>query len=79
MQALTSSSGFHGWLLGTTPMMDHQVVFERKKRWLTADRKKIEKGKKMGNRKKTGRKSRRIFPTCLFRHPDYCFRTPLTS
>jgi hypothetical protein len=33
-------------LLGTMPMMDDQVVFERKKWGLTADRKKIEKGKK---------------------------------
>ena len=60
-------------------MMDDQVVFERKKRGLTADRKKIEKEKKMGNRKMTGRKRRRMFSTCLFRHPDYSFRTPLTG
>jgi len=58
-------------------MMDNQVVLERKKRWLTADRKKTEEGKKMGNRKKARRKRRRIFPTCLFRHSDYNFRTPL--
>ena len=58
--------------------MGDQVVIERKKRLLTADRKKTEEGKKMGNRKKTGRKKRRIFPTCLFRQPDYNFRTPLT-
>jgi hypothetical protein len=61
MQALASSSGFHWWLLGTTPMMDDQVVFERKNPLLTADPKKIEKEKKMGSRKKAGRKTEEYF------------------
>jgi hypothetical protein len=50
MQTLTSSLLFHWRLLGTPPMMGDQVVIERKKPGLTADRKKTDKAKKMGSR-----------------------------
>jgi len=59
--------------------MDHQVIFEREKRCLTADRKKTEEGKKMGNRKKWEEERRRLFFTYSVRQPGYHFRTPLTT